>query len=90
MADTWQPVHFRPFRHLCGEAALRDAMTDEEFWQHVFGREGWDPEDWDDDGPSDPIEARWTNTCSECGALGACAYDAEGRPLIHAVEVDGD
>lgn len=90
-AVSWQPVLFRPFRHLCGEADLRDAMTDEEFWQHVFGRDGWDEEYGASfDGPGDPmLRANGvTNPCPECGEYGACAYDADGRPLIHAREDD--
>lgn len=86
---AWAPVLFRPHRHRCGEADLRDAMTDEEFWQHVFGRDGWEPdESWD--GPGDPmLRANGvTNPCPTCGECGACAYDAEGRPMIHATEDD--
>lgn len=85
-----QPVLFRPFRHLCGEVNIRDAMSDEEFWEHVYSREAWTEEDPWDDGPGDPlaIENGVTNPCPECGQIGACAYDAEGRPMIHAVEVN--
>lgn len=81
-----EPVLFRPFRHLCGEADLRDAMSDEDFWAHVYGQEAWEPEDFDD-GPHDPL-SDITNLCPECGQYGACAYDAEGRALIHATERD--
>lgn len=81
----------RPFRHLCGEADLRDSMTDDEFWEHVYSREAWTANDPWDDGPGDPliIENGVTNPCPECGSLGACAYDAEGRPMIHASEAAG-
>lgn len=81
-----QPVLFRPFRHLCGEADLRDAMSDEDFWAHVYSRVGPRLEDPWDEGPGDPltIENGVTNPCPECGGYGACAYDAEGRPMIHA------
>lgn len=88
MSAAWEPVLFRRFRHLCGEADLRDAMSDEEFWQHVFGREGWsESEPWDE-GPPDLLVAGGTNPCPECGQHGACAYDAEGRPMVHAIEVN--
>lgn len=82
-----EPVLFRPFRHRCGEADLRDAMTDEDFWQHVYGRDGWAPDDGWDDGPGDPLESV-TNPCPECGQHGACDYDAEGRALVHVTDVD--
>ena len=87
----------RPFRDLCPEADMRDAMTDEEFWAHVLQRTDelvadreWDP----DDDPNIPdqaeyeLEARLADPCPECGQVGACAYDAEGRALIHVVEED--
>lgn len=40
----------------------------------------------------DPIEAAsWQDTpCVECGETGACAWDAEGRPLIHAHNGEGE
>lgn len=28
--------------------------------------------------------------CAVCGELGACSYDAEGRPMIHADDPDQD
>lgn len=89
-AGEWTPVLFRPYRHLCGEADLRDAMTDEEFWERVYSREAWTEEDPWDNGPPDVLimENGVTNPCPECGALGACSYDAEGRPMVHVVEVD--
>jgi len=40
----------------------------------------------------DPDEAGLDAPCGECGELGACGYDSEGRPMIHAtwLEEDGD
>lgn len=68
-------------------------MTDAEFWDHVFNPEP--PTTWDL-GPSsidmDDIVAfsHLDMPCPECGQRwGACAYDAEGRPMIHAVTGDG-
>jgi hypothetical protein len=77
---------------LCPEAELRDAMNDGEFWAHVFGQDGpdqdYDPAD--DPNYPDPAElelnARLADPCPECGQVGACAYDAEGRPMIHVGE----
>jgi hypothetical protein len=31
-----------------------------------------------------PVTSLDTKPCLECGEAGACAYDSEGRPLIHA------
>lgn len=74
----------RPFRHLCGEADLRDAMTDEEFWAHVFSREAWRTEDdFDPAHERDLTAIAHPEPCAECGQPGACAYDDLGRPLIH-------
>lgn len=77
----------RPFRHLCPEADMRDAMTDGEFWEHVAANLSGGPRwDMDDEGPDLDVAVS-TKPCAECGASGACAYDSEGRALIHA---DGD
>lgn len=78
----------RPSRtSLCPEAGLRAAMSDGEFWEHVYGgaRHG----ESDEPDPShEAIDADLTAPCPECGEFGACGYDAEGRPLIHAINKD--
>lgn len=73
----------RPHRDLCAEAELRDVMPDGKFWDHVLGVDPFP----DDDGPDlDVVMSR--EPCAICGETGACAYDAEGLPLIHATERD--
>lgn len=72
----------RPHRQLCPEADLRDAMPDDEFWQHVLGQDELD----DTDPPADLVQL--LQPCPVCGEQGACSYDAEGRPLIHT-DADG-
>lgn len=93
MADDlgdYQPPTDRPFRHLCSEAEYRDTLSDEDFWAHVLGNLA-PPETWDY-GPSLIDEedmasmSHITNPCPECGVYGACAYDSEGRALIHVTE----
>lgn len=71
---------------LCPEAEMRAAMTDGEFWEHVLGNGSWyEPEPYDP--RHDALDAGLIATpCSECGAAGACGWDDEGRPLIHATE----
>jgi hypothetical protein len=76
----------RPFRHLCPEADLRDAMSDGEFWDHVAESilgPGSEP-DTDDMEPVGYDELDILAPCEVCGESGACGYDSEGRPLIHA------
>jgi hypothetical protein len=71
----------------CPEAELRASMTDDEFWAHVFPQvvpESWDLEPSDIDA-DDMAQLTDVGTCPECGQFGACAYDAEGRPLLHAI-----
>lgn len=42
-------------------------------------------------GPEEPdFESTAPTVCDLCGEVGACAYDAEGRPLIHAQEDDDE
>lgn len=77
----------RPFRDLCPEADLRDAMTEEEFWAHVSANLSPSDELLDDDGPELDVAIAPT-PCPTCGESGACSYDAEGLPLIHATEED--
>lgn len=81
----------RPFRDLCPEADMRDAMSDDEFWEHVANNLSppeFDPPLWDD-GPDLDVSVA-TEPCPTCGSGGACAYDAEGRPLIHARTEEDD
>lgn len=53
--------------------------------------EPW-PEDLDDYDPADdlPVVSLDAGPCPECGEPGACSYDAEGRPLIHALSGDSE
>jgi hypothetical protein len=67
-------------------------MDDGEFWAHVLQR---DHRDYDpDDDPNIPdlaeleLERRLADPCPECGQSGACAYDTEGRALIHVTTDD--
>lgn len=69
----------------CPEREKRAAMTDDEFWLHVLDI-GPAPVD---DEPDLDESPELTRPCTECGARGPCAYDAEGRPMIHT-EPEGD
>jgi hypothetical protein len=75
----------RPFRHLCPEADMRDAMPEDEFWEHVLlaGHPEMSPDDEDLDPPATGLV---DEPCGVCGELNACMWDAEGRPLIHATD----
>lgn len=88
--ETYWVRRDRPFRHLCKEADLRDAMTDSEFWAHVFGQRGPDIEsaDWEAEWEPDPEVPAIGTICEVCGSNSACGYDPEGRPWIHCTEVD--
>lgn len=68
----------------------RAGMTDDEFWADVYPGHTPPPDsgaDLDDEavdyGPDGDVPV--SEPCPECGEPGACAWDAEGRPLIHAV-----
>jgi hypothetical protein len=74
---------------LCPEAEFRDGLSDAEFWDYVLN--GRRPADGDDDyGPDPDHEAldpfAYAQPCPECGSRSACAFDIDGRPLIHATE----
>jgi hypothetical protein len=67
---------------LCPEAGKRAAMSDDEFWAYVSSDLGT-PLPFDE--PADGLDDVDSGSpCPECGESGACAYDAEGRPMIHA------
>lgn len=50
----------------------------------------WDDVDWHESDwtPAEAVAIRnaLDAECPECGQYGACAYDTEGRPLIHVTE----
>ena len=80
---------------LCPEAEYRDSLSDEDFWVYVLTGQrpdDPDPDCWDEEVP-DEIEMQTlhiADPCPECGEVGACAVDAEGRALIHVTEEDPD
>ena len=74
---------------LCPEADLRAAMTDEEFWDHVLSAFQPACPDVDDDYDERDLTPFGTLTpCPVCGEFGACAYDSEGRPMLHTSTED--
>ena len=72
---------------LCPEAGFRSTLSDEEFWAHVLAyATGVDlAPDYDDHDPLPPAFPLGTQPCPVCHELGACGWDTEGRPLIHAL-----
>ncbi len=61
-------------------------MTDEEFWEDVAA--SLIGPQWDDDDAGDDIDSLNADPCPECGSTGACGWDSEGRPMIHAIRGD--
>lgn len=65
-------------------SALEDELSPEDvaFWEAasvdiVKIHETYDPAD-------EPLRLAITpDVCQECGATGACDYDASGRPMVH-------
>ena len=75
-------------RPLCPEFRQRAAMSDDEFWQYVYGRPN--PQSDPEYDPDEEDEAWLPSPCPTCGEYGACEYDSEGRALIHARLADDD
>ena len=79
---------------LCPEGEYRSNMSDGEFWDRVSKNIcGPSIEEF----PPDPEEvilglvgAELSKPCIVCGSTGACAYDSEGRPMIHTEEEDSE
>ncbi len=59
-------------------------MSDGEFWEHVLQRDAHPLNEPDDIDVADTSAFIDQATCPVCGEFGACMYDAEERPLIHA------
>jgi len=81
------------FYDRCPEGASRAAKNDEEFWEQVNRNLGLAPDvvGLSDDADQDRLDGLTLADpiCPICGSHGACSYDAEGQPLIHAtIEVD--
>lgn len=75
---------------LCPEADFRASLDDGAFWDYVLNghRPGDLIDDYDPDDDSNcptADEVAISTPCPECGQRGACAYDTEGRALIHAI-----
>lgn len=69
----------------CPEGEFRSKLSEEDFWNHVYKslQEAYDPVD---DGTFiDDIAILMSQPCTICGEVGACGYDAEGRPMIHSL-----
>lgn len=74
---------------LCPEFEQRAAMDEYEFWARVLERDAPLYTDPADVAEIDP-QVSGGGPCPECGETGACAWDAEGRPLIHALGAEAD
>lgn len=58
---------------------------DHAFWQRVADNLNDAPAPWDPNGDPGELDVQVSReSCRVCGEAGACAYDAEGRPMIHA------
>ncbi len=78
-----------PRRVFCASSLEAQSMTDEDFWYFVFTTEGM-PEEDDYDPNHEAMDDFLTEqACSICGQVGACAWDAEGLPLVHPVSDNG-
>lgn len=83
--STPEPIT-EPFTgSLCPEAEYRSNLPDSEFWARVAANLGALQEEIVDE-LADCIQSFYSSPCHVCGELGACAYDSEGRPMIHTVE----
>jgi hypothetical protein len=76
--------------HYCSKRSARANMTDEEFWDDVAETLGSREPDVDDMEYAYNGFLSQPSACPECGEFGACGYDSQGRPMIHAVKDEDD
>lgn len=74
---------------LCPEREYRDSLTEPEFWDYVLL--GLRPGEYVEPEPDADLDDPVTFTsaydpCAECGQIGPCGYDYDGRPMVHVVE----
>lgn len=75
----------------CPEGEFRSKLSDEEFWDYVLKSAREITFKFDDDNSFiDDIALLLNQPCVICGELGACGYDAEGRPMIHSLAEEDD
>lgn len=72
---------------LCPDNEYRNSLTEQEFWEYVLHTEYPNWIDSDDPDLDDDLSQA---TCTVCGSNGACAYDSEGRPMIHTEDDRND
>lgn len=65
----------------CAVSRRRALMTDSEFWEDV--QNSMYPSFDEPDLPEHDVTYTYS-PCGVCGEHGACGYDNEGRPMIHA------
>lgn len=75
----------------CSKRETRALMSNDEYWEDVALSLGFSviPDDCDYDGEGPGLDITLslvTEPCEVCGANGACGYDSEGRPMIHATQ----
>lgn len=75
----------------CASSPYAQSLTDEGFWAHVYLQEGMGEEnDYVEPRPDWEEEIEAGGRCPLCGAFGACGWDGNGLPLIHAIPVAFD
>lgn len=66
----------------CASSPEAQAMPEEDFWDAVFSHhQGPEPDD-EDLSDQHPLFAEMA-PCRECGEMGPCGFDVEGRPMVH-------
>jgi len=68
----------------CPTRESRALLTDDEFWPYVL--QGVQPESEPTEPDFDESTTSQNEPCTECGEVGACGTDMEGRPMVHIQE----
>jgi hypothetical protein len=76
----------------CASSPEAAMLSDGEFWDRVFnrGEPTEPPQPTVDDIERWELQDRMGGPCPECGEVGACAYDDEGRALVHLQPLEAD
>jgi hypothetical protein len=73
--------------NICPESEFRANLNDQVFWAYVLNRHQEGDNEFFEGLAEEVLDSI---PCKECGSIGACGYDSEGRAMIHTEQESED